>query len=218
MTDLLRPSPPPTWRERIAAAVALARARPATAAVVGVGVVAAAGVAVLLFGRSTSPPPLILPKAPHAEAAPTTAPPGDAVVDVAGAVVRHGLVRVAAGSRVGDAVAAAGGPSADADLDQVNLAARVSDGERVYVPRRGEAPPPAATAGSGADAATTGPVDLNTATAEQLDTLPGVGPATAAAIIEYRTRHGRFRSVDGLLDVPGIGPAKLASLRPRVRA
>jgi competence protein ComEA len=196
--------------------VAAARARPTTAVGIGVAVVAAVAAALLVLRPHSSPPPLVLPKAPHAAAPATTAPAGDLVVDVAGAIVRHGVVRVGAGSRVGDALAAAGGPSADADLDQVNLAARVSDGERVYVPRRGEAVPPPQAAAPGSDAKP-GPVDLNTATADQLDTLPGVGPATASAIIEYRTRHGRFRSVDDLLDVPGIGPAKLASLRPRVR-
>ena len=121
-----------------------------------------------------------------------------------------------------DVVEAAGGPSPDADLDQLNLAAKVGDGDRVYVPRRGEAlPAQASTPGAGPVAAGgpagAGPVDLNTATAEQLEALPGVGPATAAAILDYRREHGRFRSVDELLDVRGIGEAKLAALRPKVR-
>jgi competence protein ComEA len=137
------------------------------------------------------------------------------VVDVAGAVVRPGLVRLQPGARVADLVAAAGGPAPDADLDQVNLAARPADGDRVYVPRRGETPPPVAS--SGAPASRAGPVDLNSATVEQLDALPGVGPATAQAILEFRRRHGRFRSVQDLLQVSGIGPAKLATLRPLVR-
>jgi competence protein ComEA len=130
---------------------------------------------------------------------------------------------VPAGGRVADAVVAAGGTSAEADVEQLNLAARVSDGERIYVPRKGEAPPVVA---GGSPAPTTSgkppplagtPVDLNTATAEQLEALPGVGPATSRAILAYRASHGRFRSVTELLEVPGIGPAKLEALRPLVR-
>jgi competence protein ComEA len=136
------------------------------------------------------------------------------VAHVAGAVLHPGVYRLQPDARVADAVDAAGGPTADADVDAVNLAAKVADGERIYLPRRGELPP-AAAAGGGAAAA--GPLDLNTATAEQLDGLPGVGPATAAAIVEYRTQHGRFRSVDELLEVRGIGDAKLSSLRSKVR-
>jgi competence protein ComEA len=141
------------------------------------------------------------------------------VVHAAGAVVVPGVHRLPGGSRVQDVLAAAGGPTPDADLDRVNLAAPVVDGERVWIPRMGEEAPPLAPGGSPAPAAgapTAGPVDLNTATAEQLDTLPGIGPATAAAIIEHRERNGPFRSVDELLDVPGIGDAKLAQLRDLV--
>ena len=125
-----------------------------------------------------------------------------------------------------DAVVAAGGTSTEADVEQLNLAARISDGERIYVPKKGEPPPAviagtppagAATSGGGAKGAPAGPLDLNTATAEQLETLPGVGPATSKAILSYRASHGRFRSVTELLEVPGIGPAKLEALRPLVR-
>jgi competence protein ComEA len=148
----------------------------------------------------------------------------DIVVDVVGAVVRPGLVTVGAGSRVADAVAAAGGGRHDADLDQVNLAQPLTDGVRVVIPLLGQ--PPSAVAGiAGATAtgtedgsAPSGPIDLNTATAEQLDALPGVGPATAKAIIDHRTKNGPFRSVDDLLDVRGIGPAKLDALRDSVTA
>ncbi len=127
-----------------------------------------------------------------------------------------------------DLVTAAGGLLAEADVDRLNLAARVVDGTRVYVPRRGEPGPPPEAAVGGSDPAVgggaaaapagapAGPVDLNTATAAQLDTLPGVGPATAAAILTYRARNGRFRSVTELLEVPGIGPAKLEAIRPLV--
>jgi competence protein ComEA len=140
------------------------------------------------------------------------------VVHVAGAVVRPGVYRLGGSPRVADAVDAAGGPAPDADLDAVNLAAPVADGERVYLPRRGEPMPPSGVETAGAvTAATAGPLDLNAATAEQLDALPGVGPSTAAAILAYRQEHGRFRSVDELLEVRGIGEAKLADLRSKVR-
>lgn len=143
------------------------------------------------------------------------------VVHVAGAVVSPGLYRLGADARVADALDAAGGPAADADVDSINLAAKVADGERVYVARRGEVPPPAMSSGGagsgGAAGAAAGPVDLNTATAEQLEALPGVGPATAEAILAYRKEKGRFRSVDELLEVRGIGEAKLAAIRPKVR-
>jgi competence protein ComEA len=136
-------------------------------------------------------------------------------VHVAGAVVHPGVQRLPGDARVGDAIVAAGGARPDADTDAINLAAKVSDGDRVYVPRRGEIVPPAASgAGMSGPAAV---LDLNAATADQLDALPGIGPATAQAIVQYRTEHGRFRSVDGLLAVRGIGPSKLAAIRSRLR-
>jgi competence protein ComEA len=130
---------------------------------------------------------------------------------------------VPAGGRVADAVIAAGGTASEADVEQINLAARLSDGERIYVPKKGEVAPAALAApapaggGSKAPGAPAGPVDLNTATADQLEALPGVGPATSKAILAYRASHGRFRSVTELLEVPGIGPTKLEALRPLVK-
>jgi competence protein ComEA len=147
------------------------------------------------------------------------------VVDVAGAVVRPGLVSVTSGARVADAVAAAGGLRPDADADRLNLASPVTDGARIYVATVGQSSipvpiGPSAGAGGGADgsSATTipAPVDLNSATADQLDILPGVGPSTAQAILSYRSAHGSFASVDDLDQVRGIGPAKLAQLRALV--
>jgi competence protein ComEA len=148
------------------------------------------------------------------------------VVHAAGAVARPGLHTVAAGARVADVVAAAGGLAPDADQDRLNLAAPVADGERLFVPRLGEpevppvvggsAPAGGGAAGAGGEGGAPGPVDLNTATAEALDALPGIGPSTAAAILEHRERVGPFTSVDGLLDVRGIGPAKLEALRDLV--
>jgi competence protein ComEA len=212
--ELLRPTPPPTWRDRVETAVGVVRSAPGPSAVAAVAVVVAGLLGFVLVHRSAPPPELRLPRAQPAPAAPPTT--ADVVVHVAGAVVRPGVARLPGGGRVTDAVAAAGGPTREADLDQVNLAARVSDGDRVYVPRRGEAIPPTVS-GTASATAKPGPVDLNTAGVEQLDALPGVGPATAKAIVDYRTNKGRFRTVDDLLSVPGIGPAKLASLKPLVR-
>ena len=114
----------------------------------------------------------------------------------------------AAGTRIADAVAAAGGATGKADVTLVNLAAPLADCEQVLVPARGAAGGEASGAPS-----PTAPLDLNTASADQLDALPGVGPATAQKIIDYRQAHGPFRSIDELEGVPGIGPSKLAQLK-----
>ena len=237
MADLLQPLPARSWPDRLAALRDVPWLRPAVAgggAVLAVGVLAVVG---LLFLRSSSPPPkLTLPQAEPGSAppdgssspgvSPPSTPPVTVTVHVAGQVVNAGVYAVPAGGRVADAVVAAGGTAAEADVEQLNLAARVSDGERVYVPKKGETPPavpatataaPSTGAGGGKAAAPGAPVDLNTATAEQLEALPGVGPATSRAILAYRAGHGRFRSVTELLEVPGIGPAKLEALRPLVR-
>lgn len=219
MSELLRPTPPPTARERVQLVVTAMRAAPAVSAVAVGAVLVAAAMGFLLVRRSAPPPEVRLPRA-QAAPAPASVPAAvEAVAHVAGAVIRPGVVKVPPGGRIAEAVAAAGGPTREADLDQVNLAAKVGDGDRIYVPRRGEAPPPGpAGAGGGASSsAKPGPVDLNSAGPEQLDALPGVGPATANAIVEHRTRHGRFKTIDDLLAVPGIGPAKLATLKPLVR-
>ncbi len=118
-------------------------------------------------------------------------------------------MRLPKGARVADAVARAGGLTRRAERSGVNLAAPVSDGEQVLVPERGAA----AAAPGAAAAAAAGPVSLSTATAEQLDTLPGIGPVTAQKIVTYRQQHGSFTSVDGLDAIPGIGPARIAELQ-----
>jgi competence protein ComEA len=137
------------------------------------------------------------------------------LVHVVGAVRRPGLYPLEEGSRVDDAIRAAGGPRRRAALELVNLAAPVSDGQQVVVPVRasqGEALDPDVSQ----PAAAPGPVHLNTATLEELDSLPGVGPVTAQRILDYREKHGSFASVDELDAVSGIGPARLEQLRELV--
>jgi competence protein ComEA len=141
-------------------------------------------------------------------------PAGVALVHVAGAVERPGVYRLREGERIQDAVRRAGGARRGADLNAINLAAKVADGQQVVVPRRGSA---AAAPAAAAGGASQPPVSLNTATAEQLDTLDGVGPATAQKILDWRRQHGGFRSIDDLGEVPGIGPKKLAALRTKVQ-
>ena len=138
------------------------------------------------------------------------AAPAALVVHVVGAVRRPGLYRLREGSRIADAVARAGGATRRADVSLVNLAAPVADGAQVVVPRR---TPVTAAGGPGAASAPAGPLHLNTATLEQLDALPGVGPSTAQKILDFREQHGAFTSIDELDAVPGIGPARLEQLR-----
>jgi competence protein ComEA len=206
---------PPSWRERLDLLARPPKATPAQITVAAVGVVALAVVAWLVLREPPGPPPEeALPRAHPAAATSITS--ADVVVHAAGAVRSPGLYHLPVGARVDDLLRAAGGATTDADLDRINLAAPLTDGSRVYVPRVGEAAPPVASGGSGADASSSGPLDLNTATLEQLDALPGVGPATAKAIIDARSKRGRFTSVDDLLSVRGIGPAKLEAIRDLV--
>jgi competence protein ComEA len=150
---------------------------------------------------------------------------GAATVQVVGAVRRPGLYRVRASGRVDDAVRRAGGATGKADLAGLNLAAKVNDGQQIIVPAAGAAGSSTAAgatgsgagAGAGGSGATGPPVNLNTATAEALDQLDGVGPATAQKIVAYRQQHGGFRSVSELDQVPGIGEKKLAALKDRLR-
>ncbi|MBA3412337.1 MAG: ComEA family DNA-binding protein [Actinobacteria bacterium] len=130
---------------------------------------------------------------------------------VVGAVRRPGLYRLREGARVADALRRAGGPTRRAELTLVNLAAPIADGTQVVVPERVPiSEHGAAAAGSSAPA---GPVHLNQASFEQLDSLPGIGPVTAQKILDYRQKHGAFSSVDDLDGIPGIGPARLEQLR-----
>lgn len=151
----------------------------------------------------------------------STTPPVTIVVHVAGAVVEPGVYRVPAAARVVDAITAAGGATGDGRADALNLASPLRDGDRIYVPTEADAPAAvagvsSASGGASSSAAVVGPVDVNTATVDELDRLPGVGPATAAAIVAHRDANGPFPSIDAIGDVRGIGPAKLEALRPLV--
>ena len=173
--------------------------------------------AALPVATSAPSPP---PAAAAAAASTTSVAAGPVVVHVAGAVAVPGVYELVPGARVEAAIRAAGGMAPSADPAALNLAAIVADGERVYVPVVGETPPPppppvVASAATGSTVAP-GPVDLNHADADQLDGLPGIGPATAAAIVDHRTRNGPFASVDDLEAVRGIGPAKLEAIRELV--
>lgn len=223
--------------------VAAVRADPGRAGVIALGGVGLLAVLVTVFvllrddspavAAAKLPPVQMVSSANPTPDAASPAPGGPVVVSVVGLVHKPGLVTLATGARIADALTAAGGPLDGADLVGLNMARRITDGEQIVV---GIAPPPGeppamgssvssgvagpapanapASGDSGAPAG--GSVDLNTATVEQLDTLPGIGPVTAAAIVAWRDANGRFTSVDQLGDVDGIGPARLEKLRDLV--
>ena len=180
---------------------------------VGVVLVAVFGAARLFVPTATPTVSVQTPvPAPVAGAAPRRTTGSRLVVDVAGAVRRPGVYRLPNGARVADAVARAGGATKRADPALLNLAAPLADGEQVLMPSR--AATGAAAAGSaGSVISPPAPVDLNTATVEQLDGLPGVGPVTAEKIVAYRKAHGPFASLAALDAIPGIGPARISQLK-----
>jgi len=147
---------------------------------------------------------------------PTEPSPVEICVYVSGAAITPGVYRLAEGARACDALAAAGGARSDAHLDYINLAAVVSDGQHVHIPSRAEIAAEAAVGGGGQGSTApraAGPVNINKASANQLLSLPGIGPVLAGRIVAYRTAHGPFGKVDDLLLVQGIGSAKLSDLR-----
>lgn len=152
-----------------------------------------------------APPPVVQSFAPL-----PTPTPASIVVDVGGRVRRPGLVTLPLGSRVADALRAAGGALRRSDLVSLNLAAKVTDGQLLLVGV------PGASVAAAGDGTSSGPVDLNSATADQLEALPGIGPVLAQHILDWRTAHGSFRSVDQLKDVSGIGDSTFADLAPLV--
>ena len=162
----------------------------------------AAGVLYLLVSQPRGQPVRLLP--------PPTPPPVQ--VHVVGAVNAPGVYQLVRGSIVQDALVAAGGPAAEANLAAINLAASLDDSQQVYVPFAGETPPPATSSGSSDLASSDLQLNPNTATAPELERLPGIGPSLAQAIVEYRQSHGPFQRPEDLLQVPGIGPAKLAQI------
>lgn len=200
---------PTGWRERLEL---LAGRRRESLLVAGL-------VAAMVFGSMATwargARPLI---APPARATPSPGisivPTGVLIVHVAGAVEDPGIVELPPGSRVADAIAEAGGAAPRADLDMLNLAALVTDGAQILVPQRGAASLPSPSPPPGSPQAAT--VDLNSADQTVLETVPGLGPVKAGAIIAYRTEIGGFDSIDQLLEVSGIGPATLESIRPFV--
>lgn len=138
----------------------------------------------------------------------------DVVVDVTGAVAKPGVYRMPAGSRVNDAVQRAGGATARASVESINLAARLTDGQQVVVPAKVPGSPGAAVAtAGGVPGEQAGPISLGTASVEQLDTIEGIGPVTAQKILEFRDQHGGISSVDQLDQIDGIGPATMDTLR-----
>lgn len=186
-----------SWRER--------RVVVACSAAVLLGLVSA----LWWFGRPVTSEPVDqrIPQVSLDTTRPTTTIVRPVVVHVAGAVARPGVYELVGDKRVLDAIEAAGGALADADLDQLNLASPLSDGIQLRVPLVGELLPTAPSAGAEA-----GPIDLNRSSSAELVALPGIGPATAAAIESWRQDNGPFLVVEDLLQVPGIGPAKLAAL------
>jgi competence protein ComEA len=243
-TPLSRWLPETTKPDGTAGWIAAIRADPGRVGVISLAVVGVIAVLVTVFTLvRDKAPPVASAKLPPVEmvssARPTPgpAPPdaaGPVVVSVVGLVHKPGLVTLAPGARLADALTAAGGALDGADLIGLNMARRVTDGEQVIVGIAAAPGQPAAMGSSisstpsagaptdsprtdGRPSAPTGLIDLNAASVEELDTLPGIGPVTAAAIIAWRDANGRFTSIDQLGDVDGIGPARLEKLRELVR-
>ncbi len=193
-----------------------ARRRPVVIAVLAVAAILLLTASWLLARDGSETPLPVDDRIPQVSLIPATVPtttPAVLLVHVTGAVQAEGVYELPAGARVMDAIAAAGGATAVGQADRLNLAAAVADGMQIRVPVEGEA---AAVVSDGDGDALVSPVNLNTATAAQLESLPGVGPATAMAILSYREERGGFSQVSDLLGVRGIGEAKLAVIEDLV--
>jgi competence protein ComEA len=224
--------------------LAKVRADPGRAGAIGLAAIAAIAVLVTVFTlMREQPAPVMSAKLPPVDMAatasrgpspgPSTRPNQPVVVSVVGLVRTPGLVTLAPGARIADALKAAGGSTDGADTSGLNMARQVDDGEQIVVgmaPVKGQpavlgssvspgsaAPGPSSSTSRPTKGAPTALINLNTATVEQLDTLPGVGPVRAAAIVAWRNANGKFTSVDQLGEVDGIGPGRLEKLRPLVR-
>jgi competence protein ComEA len=174
----------------------------------------------IFFLRRPEPEPItILPPEPTATPVPTPTP-RPLCVYVSGAVARPDVYELPHDSIVKDAIEAAGGPTGEADLNRINLARRVHDEEQIYVPQKGEesppVSPPSGPSSSSPSSQEGGKVNINTATAEELDTLPGVGPSIAQRIIDYRTKHGPFQSIEDIKNVKGIGDVTFEKLKDKI--
>lgn len=175
-----------------------------------VACVVGAGVLVLRDSRSPDAIEIILPT--RTPMAAETQPPTQIMVYVSGEVVRPGVYRLDSEHRVADALNAAGGPTSDADLDRINLAMRLKDEDQVHFPSVGSSSSAIGSTGQ-SPSTTPGKLDLNTATVEELETLPGIGSVRAAAIVEHRNTYGPFERIDDLVEVSGIGNGVLGSIR-----
>jgi len=229
--DPIRPPLDRSWSDALAERFRAWRADVRIGAVVLVAVALAAGFVWYRLGLSSGDSgaatrePAPTASTARADTASSTTTPTKVVVHVAGAVAEPGVVELAPDARIIDALEAVGGALPEADLDRLNLAAKLVDGQRVLVQRVGDPPAPTdstgttpgdATAPDGANGGAAAPINLNTATVEQLEELPGIGPVLAQAIIDERTRRGGFDSVNELLDVSGIGDARFADIEALV--
>lgn len=176
-----------------------------------VGLLLAGAVGALVVRYRPPAPIVILPPAPTSPP-PPTATPGPIHVYVSGAVNQPAVYELPAGSLAQEAVLAAGGQTAEADLSRVNLAQTLHEGDQVHVPAVGEAPI-ASPGESAANPTPSGPINLNTATLEDLEWLPGIGPSLAQRIIDYRDAHGAFTSIEQVMNVSGIGSGKFDGIR-----
>ena len=207
-----------SWRRRLLDFVEF---RPRESVALGVLCLALVAGASFAYARSLPRGGAAPLATPIAAPSPTASATGAGiVVDVEGAVRSPGVYTLPAGSRVIDAVRIAGGATSRADLGSINLARPIADGERVYVPRRGEQPPADPGGGGGASGASSGSsggkVNINTASESELESLPGIGQVLAQRIVDYRTQHGPFHDVKDLLKVEGIGQKKFDSLKDYV--